>query len=155
MIRFSPISFVLSELIARNRGVPPRKATTDALVGGFLPPVAGVVLVSALAQNQGSRNQTTQSSNPGVQPLGKLALRHNLTKTGIDLHWNATLGAAGYLVARDDAGQVETFRVFAVSKPKFVDNSVNSGNTYTYVVEAIGADGKPFAISEDIKVTKP
>ena len=49
----NPSTFLIGRAIAQNRGVDSATATRDALVGSIIkPPMLGVVLVSAIAQNQ-------------------------------------------------------------------------------------------------------
>ena len=50
---FNPFAFLIGRTIALNRGVANNVATSDGLIGGVVrPPVLGVVLVSAISQNQ-------------------------------------------------------------------------------------------------------
>jgi hypothetical protein len=58
-MRFNMIGFVLSDIIAKNRGVPSATALRDGLLGGVVgSPLLGVVLASVISQNQESSATT-------------------------------------------------------------------------------------------------
>jgi hypothetical protein len=89
-MRLNFLSFVLCDFIAKNRGVPNAIATRDGLVGALIgPPILGVVLTSALAQNQASSLPVTSPSRAvggsgvaasGLRPgLGPAKAIKNLT----------------------------------------------------------------------------
>ena len=147
-MRFSPISFVLSDLIAKNRGVSSSKATTDALVGGFLPPLMGVVLVSALAQKQGSSNTT----------LPPPVLNAALSQTGdaVLLTWSPSPGAMGYNVYRNGSVRpINSNPPLSSTARGYEDNTVTSDTTYTYTVQAVDSNNNPTTTSASVSVPVP
>jgi hypothetical protein len=63
----NPFTFLISRSIAQNRGVDSTTATRDAFVGSIIkPPMLGVVLVSAIAQNQAGSLPVLP---PGTAPI--------------------------------------------------------------------------------------
>jgi hypothetical protein len=70
-MRFNMIGFVLSDIIARNRGVPSATALRDGLLGGVVgSPLLGVVLASVISQNQESSGSSLPApAGPSISLL--------------------------------------------------------------------------------------
>ena len=69
------------------------------------------------------------------------------TTTGVSIRWNAVTGAEKYrLYYQNGSGWTKLIDTTAAS---YTDTAAVSGNTYTYTVRCITADGKRFASSYD------
>lgn len=146
-MRFNMIGFVLGDIIARNRGVPPATAMRDGLLGGVVgSPMLGVVLASVISQNQ-------ESSVSGVSPSAPVVNAVVVSSTDVILYWSATANAVTYKVNRNTAGeQTETFSTSAIA---FDDDSLDDSTTYSYSVDALDATGRIIVSSAAVQVTTP
>jgi hypothetical protein len=76
----------------------------------------------------------------------------------VTLNWNAESSVIGYNVYRSSSGGSEPGAVLNTSpdpSSTFTDSTVQSGQSYSYAVSAIGTDGVESGLSQIVSVTIP
>ncbi|CAF0775007.1 unnamed protein product [Adineta steineri] len=73
--------------------------------------------------------------NP-IDPPTQLKI-DSITDNSISLSWNQVIGASGYNIYRNG----QKVNQFIITDNKFLDNNLNSGSTYTFIVKSLSSQG--------------
>jgi hypothetical protein len=103
----------------------------------------------------------TVTSNSSTNPTATISLGATGETVQVDLAWNAPSSSsdpvAGYNVYRAPSGSTsyQQLNGSAISQTTYVDTTVQSGQTYDYIVESVDATGVTSAPSNMAAVTLP
>lgn len=152
-MRINMMGFMLGDIIARKRGLPPATALRDGLLGGVMgSTMNGVILASVISQSQESSG-TGASALPSGIVLTAVAIVSD-EEPHVLLTWNAMSNATSYTVHRHATGQPA--KVIAdLLVAAYDDDDVESDKTFHYSVDALDDNEKIIAKSATVRVKTP